>query len=332
MIPTIPEPRLTVRRLVKSFAGTRAVDGLDFDVRPGEIFGFLGPNGAGKTTTLRAVLGIIRPDSGAVRFEGRPSLDRRRVGYLPEERGLFDDAPLLDTLVYLGTLRGMPLRPAARSAAEWLDRLGLGDRSRAKLNTLSRGNQQKVQFAGAVLHRPALAVLDEPFSGLDPLNQELFLRMIQELRAQGSAVLLSAHNLDLAERLCDRFLLIAKGREVLAGTLEGIRRDAARGAGEVLVVTLRDPRGDGAPGERAVAVARGCIPDADVRVRDGAGPEAAIEVAVPTGADLGPLLGALGAGFAIVRVAMRALSLHEIYLRTVGREQGAPCAGEGADG
>ena len=216
-------PVLSVRDIHKSFSGVHAVRGVSFELEPGEIFGFLGPNGAGKTTSLRMIMGITRPDRGEVHFNGGEHLDRSRVGYLPEERGLFEDATLMDTLVYLGTLRAMSRADARTEARRWLQRLEFSDRLTAKVGTLSKGNQQKVQFLGAILHRPALAVLDEPFSGLDPLNQELFLTLIQELKQQGSAVLLSAHQLNLVERLCDRFGLLHQGELRLEGTLEELR-------------------------------------------------------------------------------------------------------------
>jgi ABC-2 type transport system ATP-binding protein len=246
-----PPPILAVEQITKTFGDVRAVDGISFEVGPGEILGFLGPNGAGKTTTLRMILEITRPDAGRVVWGDGGGLDRRRIGYLPEERGVFEDAGVLAMLAYLGTLRGMDDRAAQAAAAAWLERLGLADRARHKVGTLSKGNQQKVQFAGAILHRPALAVLDEPFSGLDPINQELVIGLIRELRDQGVAVLLSAHQLNLAERLCDRFYLIARGRGVLEGTLERIRTQVARGAGEVLEVDLRPvaSASDGRPDE-----------------------------------------------------------------------------------
>ncbi len=223
-------PVLSVEHVHKRFQDLHAVNDVHYEVRGGEILGFLGPNGAGKTTTLRMLMGITRPDEGRVQFEGRAQLDRSRIGYLPEERGLFEDASCIDTLVYLGTLRRMSTGEAKREGLRWLERLELGERVHAKLNTLSKGNQQKVQFAGAILHRPALAVLDEPFAGLDPLNQDLFSSLIRELRSDGMAVLLSAHQLDLVERLCDRFYLISKGRGILEGTLEQLRQHIARGA------------------------------------------------------------------------------------------------------
>ncbi len=273
-------PLLEVDRVSKRFGDLRAVTELSFTVRRGEVFGFLGPNGAGKTTTLRMILDITRPDAGEVRFERRPGIDRARSGYLPEERGLFEDMPVLDTLVYLGALRGMSTRDARDAARAWLERVGLTDRAAEKVNALSKGNQQKVQFGGAVIHRPALVVLDEPFSGLDPLNQDLFLGLMRELRDAGTAVLLSAHHLDLVERLADRFLLIARGRALLAGTLEEIRRAVSGGSGAALVIGAGSARRPGPfPGVargRARPRRAGCVLDvASRRARRGRGRGAA---------------------------------------------------------
>ena len=312
-----PAAILSVRQISKTFGDLRAVDGVSLDVAPGEILGFLGPNGAGKTTTLRMILEITRPDAGQVVWDGGGALDRRRVGYLPEERGLFEDATVSGMLAYLGTLRGMDARAANAAAARWLERIGLADHARQKVGTLSKGNQQKVQFAGAILHGPALAVLDEPFSGLDPINQELIITLIHELRDQGTAVLLSAHQLNLAERLCDRFFLIAGGRGVLEGTLESIRRDVARGAGEVLQVDLKSNAASGAADGRPDDIVRAVMPTAECRVEQGPDGSVRLEASLPRGTDLSPILGALSGRYAIERVHMRALSLHEIYLRAV---------------
>jgi ABC-2 type transport system ATP-binding protein len=321
-------PIVSVRDVRKSFGELRAVDGVSFDVAPGEILGFLGPNGAGKTTTLRMILEITRPDAGQVVWsDGK--LDRRRIGYLPEERGLFEDATVSGMLAYLGTLRGMESRPAAEAARQWLERLGLADRAGGKVGTLSKGNQQKMQFAGAILHRPALAVLDEPFSGLDPINQELVITLIQELRDHGTAVLLSAHQLNLAERLCDRFHLIARGRGVLQGTLEQIRREVARGAGEVLQVDLRADATPGAADGSPEALVRAVMPEAECRVEPGPDRALRLEASLPRSADLSPILGALSGRYVIERVNMRSLSLHEIYLRAVP-EGALEAAGEEA--
>ena len=322
---------LAVREVHKSFGDLQAVAGVSFEVRPREVFGFLGPNGAGKTTTLRMIMGITRPDRGTVTFDGRPEVERARVGYLPEERGLFEDAPVVDTLVYLGCLRGLSRAEARKVGQQWLERLGLADRAKAKVGTLSKGNQQKIQFACAILHRPALAVLDEPFSGLDPLNQEVFIDMIGELRRAGTAVLLSAHQLNLVERLCDRILLISKGRELLAGTLESIRAQAAGGAGEVLSVELRPARDGAASPPELIQRLRSLVPEAEPRLLGTADGVVRLEIALPTGADLGPVIAAVQPGHQLQRVTMRALSLHEIYIRSVGAAHAEPQAGVEAE-
>jgi ABC-2 type transport system ATP-binding protein len=306
-------PLLAVDGVTKRYAEVTAVRGVDFEVFPGEVFGFLGPNGAGKTTTLRMIMDITRPDTGAIRFEGGSALDRTRVGYLPEERGLYDDASLIDTLVYLGTLRGLPRAGARAEGMRWLERLDLAARAKDKVNTLSKGNQQKVQFAGAVLHRPALAVLDEPFSGLDPINQELFIGIIGELRDHGSAVLLSSHQLDLVERLCDRFFLIARGQRVLSGTLDAMREEVAGGANEVLALVLRAPSGGAQAIESALDRAAPGLERQSRAIGDGI--EA--EITLSPGVDLNAILSEIGRFCTIVRVTMRPLRLHEIYVRAV---------------
>jgi ABC-2 type transport system ATP-binding protein len=317
--PVNQTPALSVQRVFKTFAEVRAVSGVEFEIRPGEVFGFLGPNGAGKTTTLRMIMGITVPDQGSILFDGQPRIDRQSVGYLPEERGLFEDAPVLDVLGYFGSLRGMRLGAAQEAGRVWLERLGLADRARSKVGALSKGNQQKVQFAGAVLHRPRLVALDEPFAGLDPLNQELFLRLIAELRSEGAAVLLSAHQLGLVERLCDRFYLISRGRGVLAGTLDEIRRQAAGGVRDLLTVELRC-----APGTNGTASIRAAVdsvsPPTEMEVHEYSPGKIRANVSVLPGIDLGPMLTAFARLGTIETVQMRPLSLHEIYLRVVGDE------------
>jgi ABC-type Na+ transport system ATPase subunit NatA len=180
---------LKVNAVEKKFASVKAVNHLSFEVSQGEVFALLGPNGAGKTTMIRMILGIIRPDSGDIHFQWPDSkktlASRGQVGYLPEERGLYKEIPILRTLTYLGTLRGMRRKAAAAAAQRWIERFGLKERATDKLETLSKGNQQKVQFIAAILHQPSLVILDEPFSGLDPINQELFSTIIRELRRNG---------------------------------------------------------------------------------------------------------------------------------------------------
>jgi len=314
---------LSVQGIHKEFKDRVAVDALSFEVRRGEIFGFLGPNGAGKTTSLRMILGITRPDRGAVAFDGAPGVDRARIGYLPEERGLFEDQKVLDTLGYLGELRGMSPRVAREAGTLWLERLGLADRAKSKINELSKGMQQKIQFAGAVLHAPTLAILDEPFSGLDPLNQELFLSVVRELRDQGTTVLFSAHQLNLVERLCDRFLLIARGKEVLTGSLDAMRATITGGASETLVLEIAARNGGPSPdaGTARMAFERAGVAGA-VKVESAGPGRLRIEAGLPPAHDVGPALAILGGPYAITRVETAPISLHEIYLRAVRTAMG----------
>jgi ABC-2 type transport system ATP-binding protein len=217
---------LEVTRLSKNFKRVHAVKDISFDMDEGDIFAFLGPNGAGKTTTLRILLDIIRADSGTISWNlngAQTSLpDPTLVGYLPEERGLYPELPVLRTLVYLASIRGMKPTLAREAALQWLERLELADRANEKLQALSKGNQQKVQFIASIIHKPRFAILDEPFSGLDPLNQELFIGYIQELNQQGCTILLSAHQMQLVERIARKVFLINHGEEVFYGNLTDI--------------------------------------------------------------------------------------------------------------
>ena len=220
------KPFLRADSITKSFATVKAVRSLTFQIERGEIFGLLGPNGAGKTSVDRMLLGIIAPDAGSIHFatDGQGQrIDPRQFGYMPEDRGLHRDIPILRTLEFFGALRGMRHADARRSALAWLERFQLEDRAGEKLEALSRGNQQKVQFITSILHEPAFAVLDEPFSGLDPVNQELFLDVLRELRVAGTTIVLSAHQMDLVQQLADHILLMDHGEAVLTGTLSEIR-------------------------------------------------------------------------------------------------------------
>jgi ABC-2 type transport system ATP-binding protein len=211
----------------KAFDGQVAVDDLSLAVPAGSIFGLLGPNGAGKTTTIRMIMDILGPDRGEVRLFGRPRRvdDGGRIGYLPEERGLYRKMTVEDQLAFLGELHGLARNRARELSRGWLERVGLADRAKAKVETLSKGMQQKIQLAGTVLHDPELLILDEPFSGLDPINQTLFKELIAELRQRGRTILFSTHVMEHAEKLCDRIALIAKGRVLLAGGLAEIKRE-----------------------------------------------------------------------------------------------------------
>ena len=216
---------LECKGLTKTFDGTLAVDAFDMEVPERQVFGLLGPNGSGKTTTIRMAMGIYARDSGEVLTLGAsdPLEVRDRLGYLPEERGLYPKMKVSEQLAFLGTIRGLSQREANKRAAAWLDRLGLGERGKSDTNELSKGMQQKVQFAAAVIHDPELLVLDEPFTGLDPINTRLLKELILERREKGTTVVLSTHRMDQVEQMCESICLIDKGKSVLAGELSEIK-------------------------------------------------------------------------------------------------------------
>lgn len=217
---------LRVKSLSKSFSNVKAVNNISFTVNQGDIFAFLGPNGAGKTTTLRILLDIIKADDGQIEWNIDCNTNQMpkasQIGYLPEERGLYLDIPILKSLIYLASIRGMDNTEAKKAALEWLEKLELADRAKEKLQVLSKGNQQKIQFVASILHKPAFAILDEPFSGLDPLNQEMFIGFIKEINKQGTTILLSAHQMQLVEKIAHKIFLINKGEELYNGSLSGI--------------------------------------------------------------------------------------------------------------
>ncbi len=217
---------LELRDVRKTYGGFVAVEDLSMSVPAGSVFGLLGPNGAGKTTTLRMLMDIIAPDRGQVLLAGRPRRreDLRRVGYLPEERGLYPKMRVGDHLLFLAELHGVPRRRARPAIADWLERVGLADRARRRVEELSKGMQQKVQILGLLLHGPELLVLDEPFSGLDPIHQGWLKDLLAEHRRAGGSVLLSTHIMEHAEKLCDQIVLLTRGRVVLAGGLAELKR------------------------------------------------------------------------------------------------------------
>jgi ABC-2 type transport system ATP-binding protein len=210
----------------KSYGDFPAIAGVSMAVPPGSIFGLLGPNGAGKTTTIRMIMDIIAPDSGEIRTFGRPreAADLRKIGYLPEERGLYRKMTVHDQLMFLGEIRGLSRRDAQAAVARWLERVELGSWAKNKVEELSKGMQQKIQLVGTLLHEPEILILDEPFSGLDPLNQEMFKDLLSEYRGQGRSILFSTHGMELAEKMCDHICLISHGRAVLTGELKEIKR------------------------------------------------------------------------------------------------------------
>lgn len=293
-------PILQVEDLRKQFSRTKAVDGLSFSINRGEIFALLGPNGAGKSTTLRMLLDIIRPDSGTIKFNLDGNV-RTLVGYLPEDRGLYPDLPILRTLTYFGQLRGMTTADARRSAIDWLKRAELADRANDKLLTLSKGNQQKIQFISAIIHQPRFAILDEPFSGLDPINQEKFIDTIRELKQQGTTILLSSHQMALVEKLADRILLMNQGKSLFCGTLPEIRQRSAT-EGKLMVRFAKQP--DQSILETTDGVTRA------IMTEDG---ETIIEFDRMT--SLNQMMSRLANLSAIVSVRSSRTDLHDIYLQ-----------------
>lgn len=229
------EPIAIVSNISKSFGDVRAVDDVSFEVYPGEILGLLGPNGAGKTTSIRIMLDIFKPDSGRVAVFGG-TLDeaaKQRIGYMPEERGLYRDQKLETTLIFLATLKGLSHAEARRRLVEWLKRLDLYEHRHKKIQELSKGMQQKAQVIATLLHEPDLIVVDEPFSGLDPVNTRLVKTIIEEQRAAGKAIIMSTHQMYQAEALCNRIILINRGRTVLSGPIGEIKR---RFSGHAVIV------------------------------------------------------------------------------------------------
>jgi ABC-2 type transport system ATP-binding protein len=217
---------LDIKNVTKRYDGVTAVDSFSLLVEPGDIYGLLGPNGAGKTTTIRMIMGIIFPDEGEISIFNEPFSEKskEKIGYLPEERGLYRKMKVLDHLVFLAEIKGVPSSVAAERAREWIRRMELSEWEQKTVESLSKGMQQKIQFASTVLHDPRLVILDEPFTGLDPLNTQLLKDIIIGMKEEGRTVVLSTHLMDQVEKLCERICLINKGRKVLEGPLADIKR------------------------------------------------------------------------------------------------------------
>src|SRR5712691_12805317 len=214
---------LSVREIVKTFGAVRAVDGVSFSVRQGTITGLLGRNGAGKTTTIRMITGIFMPDSGSIEWSNGGRNPQDRIGYLPEERGLYRQMKIVELLLFLAEIKDRRGPDVIRAIDRWLERFELAEKRNAKVEELSKGNQQKIQLIGALLHDPDLIVLDEPQSGLDPVNMVLVRNLLRELRDEGRTILLSTHMMGEAERMADDIILIHRGRAVLNGDIDQIR-------------------------------------------------------------------------------------------------------------
>jgi ABC-2 type transport system ATP-binding protein len=309
------EYAIDVQHVVKRYADHVAVRDLSLQVPRGTVYGLLGPNGAGKTTTIRMILNIIAPDEGSIRVLGRASNDATstdRIGYLPEERGLYKKMKVRAVLQFLGELRGMKRADADKQIDYWLERLSLKtpdkDWGQSKVDELSRGMQQKVQFIGTLLHDPDLVILDEPFSGLDPINAQALKDTVVELRKRGKTVIFSTHLMDNAERLCDSVCIIARGEKVLDGTVAGVK--AAHGARHIALAL----NGEVESSVTSVLSDRTLVTHVDDQNQF-------FELALAREATPQRLLERLvAAGAPITRFELMQPSLHQIFLQTVGAE------------
>lgn len=293
---------ISLRGIVKTFTGHKAVDGVTLDVPAGHIFGLLGPNGAGKSTTIRMIMDIIRPDTGSIQVLGKPSTDtvRHVVGYLPEERGLYKKMKVLDVLEFQGSLTGAKPRDARVEAKGWLEKLEIADWGLRKIEELSKGMQQKIQFASAVMGKPPILILDEPFSGMDPVNQNLFKNQILDLNRAGTTIVFSTHQMETAERLCKEIALINKGQLVLSGNLAKIKEGFGRNS------VLLEYEGDGGFLRSLPGIAR--IDEygsySELRLEAGSDPQA--------------LLNALVGRLKVRKFEVVAPTLHNIFIEKVG--------------
>ncbi len=296
---------LSVEDIRKRYKTTQAVDGLSFAVEEGRIFAFLGPNGAGKSTSVRILLGLTRADSGVIRFHRAPDGARpapEAVGYLPEERGLYLDQSVLDTLVYLARLRGIDKSKAVQCTSDWLERFELLDRREEKIEALSKGNQQKVQVIAAIQHEPEVLFLDEPFSGLDPINQEKMLDLLRELKDRGTTILISAHQMALVERLADDLLLMSEGRCVLQGPVSRIIADNAGGTRLSL----------GLGGEADLRLLRGQQGILELEETKGR-----VDMLLDSSVNLNELLTYLSSNLQLESIHTQRANLHDIYVEAV---------------
>jgi ABC-2 type transport system ATP-binding protein len=295
---------LAVRDVRKTFGEVRAVDGVSFTVRQGTITGLLGRNGAGKTTTLRMITGIFMPDSGDIRWLGADNgiPFRDRIGYLPEERGLYRQMKIVELLIFLAEIKGRRPAEVRKKIDYWLERFELTDKREAKVEELSKGNQQKVQLIGTLLHDPELIILDEPQSGLDPVNMVLVRNLLRELRQEGKTILLSTHMMGEAERMADELFLIHRGKVVLEGTLDQVRASFGHNTLHV------DFDGDGSFLQDLPQVLKASIVNnaAELSLADGADPQKILEACVPR--------------LRVRRFEIAAPSLEEIFIEKVGED------------
>jgi ABC-2 type transport system ATP-binding protein len=305
---------VTLNDVTKRYGKFTAVDRLCLEVPTGRIMGFLGPNGAGKTTAIRMVMSILYPDEGQISVLGHPrAIDvKDRIGYLPEERGLYRKMTVEKTLRYFGKLKGLSGRDLGNRITAALDRVGLTEWLRKPVEALSKGMQQKLQFVSTILHDPELVILDEPFSGLDPLNTELLKDLMFELRARGATVIFSTHQMEQAQRLCDKLVLINKGRKLIDGTMDDIRDQFT-----TRIVTL-DGEGDLASVAAMPGVIASQVTDGHARIEcgDQLEPENVLREAIKVAR--------------LTRYEVQRPDLHEIFVKLVGGDDAAAPHGESA--
>jgi ABC-2 type transport system ATP-binding protein len=300
-MPAVSDAAIRLIGVRKAYAGHVAVEGLSLEIPRGTAFGLLGPNGAGKTTTLRMIMNILRPDEGSIEILGARAgqQTRDRVGYMPEERGLYPRMVLEEQLLFFAELKGIPRAEAARRLPPWLERLGLADWRHRRVNELSKGMQQKAQFIATVLHDPEVLILDEPHSGLDPVGVNLMRDVFVDLRRQGKTLVLSSHQMETVERLCDSIALINRGRMVLEGTVADVK---SRHGKNTIVLAFE---GDGA----FIATLPGVL-----KVSDSG---RYLEVRMEEGADPQAILRAASARLRISRFEVVEPSLHDIFVERV---------------
>lgn len=295
---------IRLRGVTKRFGKHTAVDGFDFEVPRGVICGLLGPNGSGKTTSIRMIMGILHPDEGSVELFGAdPDQTRReKVGYLPEERGVYKKMKCIELITFLAEIRGVKRSEGRRRGGEWLERLGLSEWADKKVEDLSKGMQQKIQFVGTVIHDPELLILDEPFSGLDPINQDVLEEIVRDFHAKGTTILFSTHLMDQAERLCERVCLISRSKKVLDADLRELKASERKG---LVAVEFEGPdqwiRG---PEVDHIEEVNGGL---HLLLRDGADHQAILHRGVQAGAN-------------ILRFDLVEPRLHEIFVRHAGAD------------
>jgi ABC-2 type transport system ATP-binding protein len=289
---------ISIENVSKSYDSVNAVSGVNLRVRQGAVLGLLGPNGAGKTTTIRMVMNILVPDEGAILVLGKPVSDETRdsIGYLPEERGLYPRMKVRALIIFLAALHGLSEAEADRRAREWLDRFELGEWSEKKMVDLSKGMQQKVQFITSVIHRPPIVILDEPFSGLDPVNAATIKDVMLEMRDQGSTVILSSHRMEQVEKMCDSICLINHGRSVLDGDLRAIKQSYGKNT-----VHIEFTGSDAFLNHPAVASVNRFASGVEAKLKPGADAQEILKAAVQSGAQ-------------IIRFELLEPSLNEIFI------------------